>query len=108
MDANPSLRSHVYAVLVSGDTKTEGMTNSKGEIIFSRQEVDHIQLVLEFCPEKTFVFNNSLKLHNYFEFKIEKGIMEVFFDQLTLTLNEEGFEGQHPLLKPGTYRFKKN
>lgn len=108
MDANPSLRSHVYAVLVSGDTKTEGMTNSKGEIIFSRQEVDHIQLVLEFCPEKTFIFNNSLKLHNYFEFKIEKGIMEVFFDQLTLTLNEEGFEGQHPLLKPGTYRFKKN
>ncbi len=108
MDANPSLRSHVYAVLVSGDTKTEGMTNSKGEIIFSRQEVDHIQLVLEFCPEKTFIFNNSLKLHNYFEFKIEKGIMEVFFDQLTLTLNEEGVEGQHPLLKPGTYRFKKN
>ena len=108
MDANPSLRSHVYAILVSGDTKTEGMTNSKGEISFPRQEVDHIQLVLEFCPEKTFIFNNSLKLHNYFEFKIEKGIMEVFFDQLTLTLNEEGFEGQHPLLKPGTYRFKKN
>jgi hypothetical protein len=108
MDANPSLRSHVYAILVSGDTKTEGMTNSKGEISFPRQEVDHIQLVLEFCPEKTFIFNNSLKLHNYFEFKIEKGIMEVFFDQLTLTLNEEGFEGQHPLLNPGTYRFKKN
>lgn len=108
MDANPSLRSHVYAILVSGDTKTEGMTNSKGEISFPRQEVDHIQLVLEFCPEKTFIFNNSLKLHNYFEFKIEKGIMEVFFDQLTLTLNEEGFEGHHPLLNPGTYRFKKN
>ncbi len=107
MEANPSLRSHVFAILFSGQNKVEGVTNSNGEISFPRQEVDSIQLVLEFCPEKTYVFNNSLKLHNYFEFKIERGVMNVHFDRVTLTLDEEGLEGQHPLLKPGSYRFSK-
>ena len=107
MEANPSLRSHVYAILFSGHNKVEGVTNANGEISFPRQEVDSIQLVLEFCPEKTYVFNNSLKLHNYFEFRIERSVMDVHFDRVTLTLDEEGLEGQHPLLKPGSYRFRK-
>ena len=108
MDANPSLRSHVYALVQSGDKQIEEMTDSKGEISFPKTEVDSILLILEFCPEKTFVFANSHKQHNYFEFKFEKDIMEIFFDQLTLTLNEEGMEGQHPLLKEGVYKFRKN
>ena len=64
MDANPSLRSHVYVFLKAGDNQLEGMTNANGEISFSKKEVDSIQLILEFCPEKTFVFSNSNKQHN--------------------------------------------
>ena len=108
MDANPSLRSHVYVLLKAGDNQLEGMTNANGEISFSKKEVDSIQLILEFCPEKTFVFLNSNKQHNNFEFRLEKDIMEVFFDRLTLTITEEGLEGRHPLLKEGIYHFRKN
>ena len=108
MDENPSLRSHVYAIIKSGDKQLEGMTNSQGEIIFSKMTVDSIKLILEFCPEKIFIFSNSNKQHNNFDFRIEQDIMEVFFDHLALRLNEEGLEGQHPLLKEGKYRFRKN
>jgi len=108
MDANPSLRSHVYALIRSGDKQVEEMTDSKGEISFPKTTVDSILLVLEFCPEKTFVFVNNDKQHNNFEFRFEKDIMEVFFYNLALTLNDEGMEGQHPLLKEGVYQFRKN
>ena len=108
MDANPSLRSHVYALLKSGGKQLEEITNSKGEIVFPKTAVDSILLVLEFCPEKSYVFTNDHPGHNYFEFRFEKDIMEVFFDHLVLQLNDTGMEGRHPLLKEGTYQFRKN
>ncbi|CAN5764144.1 hypothetical protein BH11BAC4_BH11BAC4_12320 [soil metagenome] len=107
-DANPSLRSHVYALVKSGDKKLEEITDSKGEMSFPKTEVDSIQLILEFCPEKIFVFSNANKEHNHFEFRFEKDIMEVFFDNLELTLTEDGMEGRHPLLKEGIYQFHRN
>lgn len=107
-DSNPSLRSHVYAILKSGEKQLEEMTDKNGLINFPKQPADSILLILEFCPEKVFVFSNSNKLHNNFEFKFEKDMMEVFFDHLQLAFNEDGLEGQHPLLKEGTYHFKKN
>ena len=107
-EANPSLRSHVYAVLKSGAKQSDGMADKSGIIDFPKQPADSIMLILEFCPEKIFVFSNNNKLHNNFEFRFEKDMMEVFFDHLVLTLNDEGLEGQHPLLKEGAYHFKKN
>ena len=107
VDANPSLRSNVYALLQSGDKRLEEITDKNGEISFPVTKVDSITLILEFCPEKAFLFTNSQPLHNSFEFRIEKNIMEVFFDHLVLTLNENGMEGRHPLLKEGVYRFEK-
>ena len=108
-DANPSLRSHVYALLKSGDKHAEQITDKNGVISFPKQTVNSISLILEFCPEKLFVFTNNNKPHNNFEFRFEKDIMEVFFHNLVLSLHgEEGLEGQHPLLKEGTYHFKKN
>lgn len=107
-DANPSLRSHVYALLKSGDKQSQEFTDKNGGIIFPKQAVDTLTLILEFCPEKAFVFINENKAHNYFEFRFEKDIMEVFFDNLQLRITDEGMEGQHPLLKEGVYQFKKN
>ncbi|MEP7164998.1 MAG: hypothetical protein ABI741_09890 [Ferruginibacter sp.] len=108
-DANPSLRSHVYAMLRSGSKQSEQMTDKNGLISFPKQEADSIMLILEFCPEKSFIFSNNNKLHNNFEFRFEQDMMEVFFDHFSLSLHgEEGLEGHHPLLKEGTYHFKKN
>jgi len=106
-DANPSLRSHVYALLKSGEKQSEEMTDKNGSISFPKQSADSILLILEFCPEKVFVFTNNNKQHNNFEFRFEKDMMQVFFDNLALAINSEGMEGQHPLLKQGVYHFKK-
>jgi len=107
-DANPSLRSHVYALLKSGEKQSEEFTDKDGLISFPKQQVDSITLILEFCPEKVFVFVNDNKQHNHFEFRFEKDMMEVFFNQLNLTLTEDGMEGQHPLLREGIYKFEKH
>jgi hypothetical protein len=108
VDSNPILRSSVYVIIKAGENVQEGVTNSNGEISFTKQEIDSIKMVLEFCPEKKFGFTNVNKQHNRFEFGIEKEIMEVFFHQLVLTLTEEGMEGTHPLLRDGIYKFRKN
>jgi hypothetical protein len=108
VDDNPSLRSHVYAIAKYGDVESEGLTDKNGLISFPKHAVDSILLVLEFCPEKLFVFTNKNILHNNFEFRFEKDIMEVFFNNMALIVNKEGMQGQHPLLKEGIYHFKKN
>ena len=108
IDADPVLRAHVYALLKSGNKQWEEMSGSAGEIRFPKVDIDSITLVLEFCPEKRFVFNSPAKSHNQFEFRMEPAIMEVFFEQLTLTLTGEGMQGQHPLLRQGMYQFRKN
>ena len=107
-DANPSLRSHVYAVVKNGEKQSEAMSDKNGVISLPKQPVDSMFLILEFCPEKVFIFSNNNKLHNNFEFKFERDMMEVFFNGLSLELDTEGLNGQHPLLKEGSYHFKKN
>ncbi len=108
VDANPTLRSHVYIIIKSGDNQLGAMTDSNGEVSFPNQPVETILLSLEFCPEKIFAFSNTNKGNNHFEFRIEKDIMEVFINQFSLTLLDDELEGSHPLLKEGNYHFKKN
>ncbi len=107
-EENSFFRSHVYSKIKQGQIETEGLTDQNGIILFPKQRVDSIILLLEFCPDKFFTFIHKNKEHNHFEFIFEKDIMDVFFEDLILSFTEEGFEGQHPLLRPGTYQFKKN
>lgn len=55
-EANQTLRSHVYAVLASGNNQLDEMTTQNGNINFTKMAVDSIKLILEFCPEK-FLFS---------------------------------------------------
>lgn len=108
-EENQFLRSHVYAKIKQGQIESEGVSDNSGMISFPKQMVDSIILLLEFCPDKFFTYVIRNKSHNNFEFIFDKDIMDVFFEGLTLILNKENeLEGQHPLLKPGTYRFVKN
>ncbi len=109
IEENQIFRSHVYSKIKQGPIETDGLTDNNGVIVFSKQRVDSIILLLEFCPDKFFTFINTNKDHNYFEFRFEKDIMDIYFEELTLSINKENdLEGQHPLLKPGTCIFKKN
>lgn len=99
----------MYAKIKHGQIEADGLTDKNGVISFPKQVVDSIILFLEFCPDKFFTFINKNIEHNNFEFKFENDITDVFFEKLALSFNKENdLEGQHPLLRPGTYQFKKN
>jgi len=92
----------------SGNKELEGMTNNNGLLTFPKQQVDSITLLFEFAPEKTAVFAFANKDDNYFEFRFDPSVFDVFFEDLSLSIDEHELQGQLPLLKKGVYHFTRN
>ncbi len=105
-DDNPLLVRYVFAKMAFADTTIEGMTSEKGEISFPKKDIKSLSLVFQFCPEKISVFELN-KDHNYFEFRFEPWIMEYFFPDHHLKIENEGLKGKHPLLDDKEYLFQK-
>lgn len=104
---NPVLLRHVYFSLAKGETGSWLKTNEAGEAIFPLQPVTSISIVFEFCPERFTHFDIDTPSHNYFEFRFEQWLMEVFFDGFTLKADKYALSGQHPLMKGDRYVFEK-
>lgn len=97
-DSNTHLLRYVYGMIATGETRQQGAADTDGRMVFTPQKVDSISLVFEFCAEKQSVFPIPANGHNYFEFRIEPWIMEVYFENFDLHITEDGLEGSHPLL----------
>jgi hypothetical protein len=106
--SNPVLASHVFFSLKNGETGTWLQTNKAGEILFTPQPVTNISAVFEFCPERFSHFAIENSEHNYFEFRLEPWIMEVFFDGFALKAEKYALVGKHPLMKGPEYIFEKS
>jgi len=107
-DPNKIFLSHVYCILHSGGKQYEGFSDNEGLIHFPVDRAESLTLAFEFCAERSSTIKLPDPTHNDLSFKFEPWIMEVFFNNFSLYITPEGFEGQHPLLKPGTYRFEKH
>jgi hypothetical protein len=79
----------------------------KGEIHFPGQDIKTITLVLEFCPERFTFFPKENKEHNYFEFRLEPWIMEVFFNNFQLKIEKHDLIGKHPLMEGGSLSMRR-
>lgn len=108
IEENPFFKSNVYVLAKGGGKQLEGQTDKNGVVTFPKQALDTIVLLFEFTPEKAAVFAFNNKNENYFEFRFEPTVMEVFFEDLTLTIDGTGLKGSHPLLKEGVYTFQKH
>ena len=108
VEANTFFLSHVYCLLSSGDKNPEQLSNKQGLINFPKQAANTIMLPFEFCPERTSLFQASDPTDNYFEFRFEPWILEVFFADFKLEINKDELKGPHPLLTGPSYRFVKN
>lgn len=97
--ANPILQRHVYFSLQNGAPGTWQQTNERGVARFTLQQVSTITLVFEFCPERFTHFVIDNPEHNFFEFRFEQWIMEVFFDQYKLKATRYAMTGGHPLIR---------
>lgn len=105
---HPLLLQRVYCIVKSGSKQMERMTDSQGLVSFNLKEVDTIELLLEFCPEKKSVFKVDAKSAQEFVFEPEPWLMEVFFHNFRLQLSENGLTGGHPLSDKTNFHYHKN
>ena len=96
---NPALIKHVYYSLRNGQTGSWIKTNEKGEAAFPLQAVTTVSIVFEFCQERFTHVTIENPNHNYFEFRFEPWLMEVFFDNLQLKISKYALSGKHPLMQ---------
>lgn len=98
-DRNRNLLRYVYASLQKEEQESWQPANNDGLILFPQQEIKDISILFEFCPEKISTFTDINKKHNYFTFRFEPWIVEVFFKNFVLKAGPDGLTGRHPLMK---------
>jgi hypothetical protein len=105
---NPVLLRHVYFSLKKGERGSWIKTNERGEAAFPLQAVTTVSIVFEFCQERFTHFTIENPEHNYFEFRFEPWLMEVFFDNFHLKLSRFAFlSGKHPLMQGEKFVYEK-
>jgi hypothetical protein len=103
---NPALLRHTYCSLENGIAGTWSPMNGDGEIGFASQKIENICLLLEFCSER-FATIPVDPDHTEFLFRMEPSIMEVYFNEFSLQLENGGLSGRHPLLEGDRFTYDK-
>lgn len=106
-DVNTALLPHFYCRIKGGSAQQEALTDKNGFITFRPQQVDTLELFLEFCPEKVSVFSAAAKGLRRFMFTPEPWLMEVFFQDFRLAVDADGLHGGHPLSDKPSFFYEK-
>lgn len=107
IENNALMLPYVHAKVSPGNGDTMLTADQKGMIQLPKQVVDSISLIFEFCPERFSTFSIADTTHNYFEFRFEPWLMEVFFSNFGLSIDNKGLYGKHPLLEGAEFRYNK-
>jgi hypothetical protein len=106
VDANPQAMPHMEALVKTEAGEQSGKFNQEGIYQIPKSKVSELALYFNFTPERFSSFPVKSE-DNYFEFKIEPWITEIFVQNVTLTLGGEGLAGEHPLLKGNSFSYRK-
>jgi hypothetical protein len=107
-DKNEQLLPYMHCKIKGSGKEQEGIANEKGIVEFTAQPVEIIEIFFEFCPEKKSVFTIDSKEQHDFEFRIEPWLMDVLFQNFSLTLTKNGLTGGHPLAGGTSFRYEKS
>lgn len=108
VDSNEIILRYVDAIVKHDNSSIEESTNNEGVITIQKQSLDSIGLLFRLCPDRFSHFAVTDKTHNYFEFRFEPWIAEVFFKDLKLKVEDNNkLSGRHPLLTGESYSFVK-
>lgn len=107
IDSNSMLLPYVHARISPGDADQLVTADQQGMILLPKQKIDCITLLFEFCPERHSTFSVADTTHNYFEFRFEPWLMEVFFNNFALQSDKNGLYGKHPLMEGAQFRYNK-
>lgn len=108
MEQDPLAKQYVHARILHKGVAVEGSADKDGRIIFPSQPIDTIELIFDFCPEKTSVFHIASPEHNYFEIRFEPWVMELFFVNFSLQHRMEGLYGRNPVLPGEDFSYRKH
>jgi hypothetical protein len=105
VDNNEMLLRYVDVIFKGGESVVEKTTNEEGFIQIPKQQVDSLALLFRLCPDRYSTFQVTEKGHNYFEFKLEPWIVEVFFKDFSLHIDKGNLTGKHPLLNGKSFMY---
>ena len=109
VDTNTQLLRYVDCAIKNDTGIYREITDEDGKASFVKQPIEAMSVRFQLCPDRYSVFTPTDKAHNYFEFKFEPWIAEVFFENTAYTISEDGFEGPLSILEPGeTYSFERH
>lgn len=100
------LRRHVTVRITGGNQRQEATADAAGRVSFALQPVDTVELLFEFCPEKTSVFRVPPG-NRLFLFSPEPWLFEVFFQNFRLAQTADGLSGGHPLSDKTDFVYEK-
>lgn len=106
-DRNTAILRYVDCLLKGSSGNQKGTTDADGIIIFPAQDVEAISLIFQLCPDRYSEFIPEARNRNYFVFRMEPWIAEVFFEQFQLTILNNRLIGRHPLLKGDNFQYVK-
>lgn len=107
IDNNEMILRYVDAILKNGNSYIEKSTDNKGMIRIPKQPLDSVALLFRLCPDRFSGFPVADATHNYFEFRFEPWIAEVFFKNFSLKMENNKLSGKHPLLEGELYSYIK-
>jgi hypothetical protein len=106
-DPNTNILRYMACVISGKGFSDTSEADAGGMIHFARSGADSIGLVHEMFSDRICYFDISKSTDNYFEFSIEPWIMNIYCDNLLLSIHDGYLEGMHPLLEENrmyTYR----
>jgi hypothetical protein len=106
VDSNQQILPFFEALIKTPGGEKYGKMNQEGIFQIPKTKTSGIDLFFTLAPERYSSFPVTSD-DNYFEFKIEPWIVEIFVENITLKLSETGLTGEHPLLKGDAFSYEK-
>ena len=105
-DANKNILRYVQGFIKTKSGAEPFEMNNNGVVQIKNQQVDSVALIFTLCPDRYSVFPVTNE-NNYFVFRFEPWIAEVFFENFTLKYADNTLTGKHPLLEEKEYTYEK-
>lgn len=106
-EPNSMLLSFIYVRLYENDQSEFMKMGTDGRMELESDKFTKIEFLFELCPERIYSFEKTKEQGNYFEFTIDPGIMDVYFDNIAYKIEGDYLKGKHPLLRGEEFSFLK-
>ncbi|MGX5856290.1 hypothetical protein ACWKW6_21740 [Dyadobacter jiangsuensis] len=106
VDSNAQILPFFETLIKTAGGEKYGKMNQEGMFQIPKTKTTGIDLFFTLAPERYTSFAVESD-DNYFEFRIEPWIIEIFVENVVLKPEKDGLVGEHPLLKGDAFSYEK-